>query len=132
MLPDKSRIKLGKELFESTDLLFRPTNEEQMSISDLIVESLARCDSDIIKDVQESICLVGGTTLTKGFEQRLKSEVQRSLTGSSFFANAERQYSNWIGGSIISSLNNFNFMWVSKKDYDDYGDALQAVDTKCF
>ena len=29
-----------------------------------------------------------------------------------------RQYSVWISGSILSSLNTFAEMWITKKEYD--------------
>ena len=31
----------------------------------------------------------------------------------------EMQFSSWIGGSIMTSLDNFQYMWVTKKDYDE-------------
>jgi actin-related protein len=36
-------------------------------------------------------------------------------------APPERQYSVWIGGSILSSLSTFQQMWVSKEEYDEAG-----------
>ena len=34
--------------------------------------------------------------------------------------------------NFVSSLNNFAYMWVSKQEYDEIGNALEAVDSKCF
>jgi actin len=133
-LPDNTKIKLGPELFKHSELLFRPQNEGQTPLSQFILESISKCDNDIIQDIQENICLTGGTTLLNGFTDRLKNELLQSLNNNAFNVvhTPERQFSNWIGGSIISSLNNFNFMWVSKQEYDEVGNALEAVDSKCF
>jgi actin len=133
-LPDGNTIKLGSELFKHTELLFRPVDEQQVPITQLIFDCLSKCDGDIINDIQENICLTGGTTLLRGFQERLRNELLQSLSGSSFnlISSPERQYSNWIGGSIVSSLNNFSFMWVSKQEYDESGNALEAIDSKCF
>jgi actin len=133
-LPDGKTVKLGPELFKHAELLFRPQNEEQTSLAQLILDSLGKCDQEIISDIQENICLTGGSTLLKGFPDRLKNELLQSLNSNSFnlVYSQERQFSNWIGGSIISSLNNFNFMWVSKQEYDEIGNALEAIESKCF
>jgi len=133
-LPDGHRLKLGGELFKHTELLFRPINEDQTPLAQLIFDAFSKCDNDILSDIQENICLTGGTTLLKGFPDRLRNELLQSINQNLFslIYSSERQYSNWIGGSIVSSLNNFSFMWVSKQEYDEIGNALEAVDSKCF
>jgi len=70
----------------------------------------------------------------KGYVERLKSELGQALTNNNFnlVSTPERQYSNWIGGSIISSLSNFSYMWVTKQDYDTIGNSLEAIESKCF
>ena len=45
-------------------------------------------------------------------------------------APPERKYSVWIGGSILSSLNTFQQMWISKGEYDESGPTI--VHRKCF
>lgn len=39
-------------------------------------------------------------------------------------AAPERQYSVWIGGSILSSFSTFQQMWVSKAEYDEFDPAI--------
>lgn len=43
---------------------------------------------------------------------------------------AERKYSPWIGGSILSCLNPFENMWVTKKEYEEHGGNI--MNTKKF
>lgn len=133
-LPDGNKISLGPELFKHSELLFRPNNDSQLSVSQIIIDCITKCDQDILGDIQENICLTGGTTLFKGFPDRLRNELLQTLNMNSFnlVYSQERQFSNWIGGSIISSLSNFNFMWVSKQEYDEIGNALEAIESKCF
>merc|ERR1712106_728399 len=33
----------------------------------------------------------------------------------------QREYSVWIGGSILASLSTFQQMWISKQEYDECG-----------
>ena len=34
-------------------------------------------------------------------------------------APPEREYSTWIGGSILASVSTFQQMWISKQEYDE-------------
>jgi len=43
---------------------------------------------------------------------------------------AERKFSVWIGGSILSSLSTFATMWVTKDDFEENG--VSIVHRKCF
>jgi centractin len=54
--------------------------------------------------------LSGGSTLTKGFGDRLLSEVKKLAVRDmriKIFAPPERKYSTWIGGSILAGLSTF-------------------------
>ena len=37
---------------------------------------------------------------------------------------------SWIGGSILTSLSNFENLWVTKNDYKEIGPGI--VHRKCF
>jgi len=45
-------------------------------------------------------------------------------------APAERRFSVWIGGSILSGLSSFSNMWINKEEYEECGNAI--VHRKCF
>ena len=44
-------------------------------------------------------------------------------------APPERLYSAWIGGSILASLSSFEQMWITRREYDEYGPKI--VNRKC-
>jgi actin-related protein len=44
-------------------------------------------------------------------------------------APPERLYSAWIGGSILASLSSFEQMWITRREYDEYGPRI--VNRKC-
>ena len=68
-------------------------------------------------------------------EQRLTAELQKLAPTNIFdkvrvHANPERKYCVWVGGSILSSINNFQSMWITKSEYEESGP--QVVHRKCF
>ncbi len=76
----------------------------------IVVDAINRTDLDLRKDLYSNIVLSGGSTLTKGFGDRLLSEVQRVAVKDmriKIFAPPERKYSTWIGGSILAGLSTF-------------------------
>lgn len=44
-------------------------------------------------------------------------------------SSTERRFANWIGGSILASLDSFHQMWISKAEYDEVG--VNIVHKKC-
>ena len=135
-LPDGKELKLGNEIFKTCDILFNPPEDSKdlMSVSKMVAESLASCDDDVRIDINESICLIGGTTLMKNFPEKLKNELSDNKDFGNFNLSfsPERQFSSWVGGSIFSSLDNFHYMWVTKDEYDEKGKTLVSIDSKCF
>ena len=135
-LPDGKELKLGNEIFKTCDILFNPPedNKDLMSVSKMVTEALACCDDDVRTDINESICLIGGTTLMKNFPEKLKNELSDNKDFGNFNLSfsPERQFSSWVGGSIMSSLDNFHYMWVTKDEYDEKGKTLVSIDSKCF
>lgn len=42
---------------------------------------------------------------------------------------AEKQFTPWLGGSILSSLGSFQQMWMSRQEYDEHGAIM--IERKC-
>jgi actin-related protein len=138
-LPDGKKIELSNELYKANEILFNPDEEVKkenglLSLKNMVIDSINKCDNEIKSDIKENICLTGGTTLLKNFPEKLKNELSDSSEGTNFNLSAEQErlFSTWIGGSIVSSLDNFQFMWVNKKEYTDNGKNLLVIDSKCF
>ena len=92
-----------------------------------------KCDNDIKKDLFKNIVLAGGCTMFEGMQGRMKKEIQAlapSPMGPEVEAPADRKYSCWLGGAILSLIDKFEPMWITKKEYDDVGS--QIVHRKCF
>lgn len=111
-LPDGRKIQVGAERFRAPEILFNPEiiGLEYPGVHQMLVDSITRVDMDLRKNLFANIVLSGGTTLTKGFGDRLLMELQRQAvkdTHIKIFAPPERKYSTWIGGSILAGLSTF-------------------------
>ncbi|KAI8927702.1 actin family [Entophlyctis helioformis] len=128
-LPDGKTIKLGPERFKAPEILFSPdlVGEEAPGIHHVVTESINRVDMDLRKSLFSNIYLSGGTTLTKGFGDRLLAEIKKIALKDvkiKIYAPQERKYSTWIGGSILASLSTFKKMWVSAEEYSEDPDII--------
>lgn len=83
---------------------------EYPGVHQIIVDSIHRTDLDLRKELYGSIILSGGSTLTKGFGDRLLDELQRLAVKDmkiKIYAPPERKYTTWTGGSILAGLSTF-------------------------
>ncbi|KAL8954277.1 MAG: hypothetical protein Q9183_007223 [Haloplaca sp. 2 TL-2023] len=119
VLPDGNKIKrakkglqIGAERWKAPEILFDPEliGLEYAGIHQIVVDAINRTDMDLRKSLFGNIVLSGGSTLCKGFGDRLLHEVQRLAVKDmriKIFAPPERKYSTWIGGSILAGLSTF-------------------------
>jgi actin-related protein len=126
-------ITVGNERFRCPEVLFQPSSLgiEAYGIQDVTYNSIMKCDMDIRKSFYTNILLSGGTTMFPGFPDRLKKEIT-ALAPSTMKVNVarpDRKYSVWIGGSILASQQRFQKLWISKKEYNEYGPTI--VHRKC-
>ncbi|XP_019875136.1 beta-centractin [Aethina tumida] len=134
-LPDGSVIKVGPARFRAPEILFKPDliGEEFEGLHEVLMDSILKSDLDLRKVLFKNIVLSGGSTLFKGFGDRLLSEIKKLSPKDvqiKISAPQERLYSTWIGGSILASLDTFKKMWVSKREYDEEGQ--RAIHRKTF
>lgn len=134
-LPDGQIITIGSERFRAPEIIFDPemAGFEMKGIQEMIYDSIFKCDVDIRRDLFANIVLSGGSTMYPGLADRVQRELM-SMTPSTVklrvIAPPERKYSVWIGGSILASLSTFQDMWITKKEYDEFGPGI--VHRKCF
>lgn len=95
--------QVGSERWKAPEILFDPEiiGLEYPGIHQIVVDAINRTDMDLRKSLFANIVLSGGSTLCKGFGDRLLHEVQRLAVKDmriKIFAPPERKYSTWIGG----------------------------------
>merc|ERR1712173_131682 len=134
-LPDGQVISIGNERFRCPEALFQPTflGMEAAGVHETCYNSIMKCDVDIRKDLYGNVVMSGGTTMYPGIADRMQKELVAlapSTMKIKIIAPPEREYSVWIGGSILASLSTFQQMWISKEEYDESGPSI--VHRKCF
>ncbi|CRK99117.1 CLUMA_CG012108, isoform A [Clunio marinus] len=135
VLPDGNTLEIGQARFRAPEVLFRPDliGEECEGIHEVLMYSIQKSDMDLRKMLYQNIVLSGGSTLFKGFGDRLLQEIKKNVAKDMkirIAAPQERLYSTWMGGSILASLDTFKKMWISKREFDEEGQ--RAVHRKTF
>lgn len=76
-----------------------------------------KCDNDIKKDLFKGIVLAGGSTMFWGMKDRMKKEISAlapSTMDPKVEAPADRKFSCWLGGAILSKISSFESIWITK------------------
>ena len=137
-LPNATYIELTTERIQGPELLFQPVHANKKGsgedgIHKSTFDSIMKCDNDIKKELFQNIVLAGGSSMFEGMEARMKKELLAlapSPMGPSVKAPADRKYSCWLGGAILSLIDKFDPMWITKAQYDDVGAGI--VHRQCF
>ncbi|KAK1925107.1 53 kda brg1-associated factor b [Papiliotrema laurentii] len=143
----------GEERYRFNEILFDPKNyfnqnvtppaalrtvetgphahslKDLVSLSQLVHDSIMACDVDVRASLLQNIVVVGNTSLTRGFTERLDLELAGLMPSQKIKIHSpiipfERKYASWVGGSILSSLGTFHQLWITKEEYQEHGAAI--------
>ena len=133
-LPDGSCILIGDEKLLAPEILFNPEyiGKEYLSFPDMIINSINKVDIQIRLKSYENILLSGGNTCFNALNEQLHSELKNRLIKNmkiNINKSEKPKYSCWIGGNIISTLEIFKKMWVTKNDWNEKGSKVLHVKT---
>lgn len=75
-------FQIGRARFRAPEVLFRPDllGEECEGIHEVLTYSIQKSDLDLRKMLYQNIVLSGGSTLFKGFGDRLLSELKKCVS----------------------------------------------------
>ena len=125
-LPDGQTISVGSERYRCPEALFKThlIGLEEAGVHEAVYNSITKCDVAVRKELYSNVVLSGGNTMYTGFARRLSNEVMNLAPNSmkvNVVAPPQRDYSAWVGGSVLASLASFATMWVCKAEYDETG-----------
>ena len=125
-LPDGQVITIGNERFRCPEALFQPSllGFSSAGIHKICYDSIMECPVAIRDELLSNIVFSGGNTLFPGIADRMQLEMTALASPRMKIkvdAPPKRNYSTWIGGSLLASLSSFQQMWISKQEYDESG-----------
>jgi len=129
-LPDGKILNLGNARFRAPELLFDPSliGLEYRGIHHCVLDSIAKADLELRRNLYQQILLSGGSTMTKEFGKRLLAELKEhcGMKNAKFkiFAPVKRDLTTWAGGSVLAMIQGFQQMWITKKEYDESGNRI--------
>ena len=125
-LPDGTTISIGEERLLAPEILFNLEyiGKEYLSLTDIIMSSINKVDIQLRRKCYENILLSGGNTAIKGLLDKLNGELKQKAYKSlniNIKSTPNPQFCCWMGGSIISTLEIFKKMCVSKYEWIEKG-----------
>ena len=134
-LPDDSVVRLGDEKQKIPEALFNPKDIgiNEPGIHECCFKSIMKTNTEIRPEMFSNIVLAGGNTMFEGLRKRLHDEITEvapTKTKVKVVSNPERLYSSWIGGSIIGHTDNFQYLCITRKEYEESGSKI--VNDKIF
>ncbi len=132
-LPDGNTVELSSQRFLVPELFFKPSlnNLEIKPLPEMICDVLDQVEIDLRRSLLSKIFLVGGSSLFPQIDDRLQSEIELELSKRGkqmqdvkVIAPMERLNSNWVGGSILSMIPEFQERFVSRAQY--YKDGIPS------
>ena len=106
--------------------------KEFLGLSDIVLSSINKIELQLRPKAYENIVLSGGNTAMKGLMEKMDEEIKmksNKIVKINVSNVKEPQLSCWVGGNIISSLDIFKKMSVSKKEWKETGSRIVHVKT---
>ena len=128
-LPDGTSIRIGNEKKDCTEALFdlHLIGKNYSSMDKMIYDSINRTDIELRIKLFGQILLSGGNTSIKGFPEALHKEIKKRINKNikvRLYTPLRPQFCSWIGGKVLTSLNDFKNMWINKGEWDEKGDNV--------
>lgn len=116
-------------------LCFVFVDVDSPGVSRMLYECLQMCDGYLRKDLQRNMVVAGGTSMAKGFGERMRREMATLLDDNNnnindgsasvhphppsfaIVSDSQRKYAAWIGASMYASLPTFKTIQVTAEQY---------------
>lgn len=128
LLPDGHLLNLDANMiYEPMEMMFTDTADvnslsgesgSYKSVFKMIRETISKCDTDIMQTLQSNIVVGGGNSMPEGFRDRMRNEVEDCVLE----FDPYRNFSSWVGGSMLASTSVFCERACLKKDAENSKD----------
>lgn len=122
-------LTITDERFKCPEALFHPTLYTGRDlvlggIHKMVAKSAMEAGVDLVRPLFMNVVIAGGTSMLQGLDMRLKEELVKLAPPGveiNILSNPQRHLAAWIGGSILAKAKSFNYHWVSRDEYNEYG-----------
>ena len=132
-LPDGTTVSIGEERLLAPEILFDldKIGKEYLGLTDIIMSSINKVDIELRQKAYQNILLSGGNTAIRGLLEKLTAEIKNTHKNLviNLKTTSKPEHCCWIGGNMISTLEIFKRMWVSKSEWSEKGSKIIHVKT---
>jgi len=130
VLPDGREVTLEDERWKCPEALFNPSigGMESIGVAGLVWESVSKCDIHTRRSLLSNIVLSGGSTMFRGFAERLTSDLRdRAPTAAQADIKIvppqdRHDFAVWNGAQVFAELRHIQpGQWMTCEDYDEFG-----------
>ena len=128
-LPDGNVMKLGVERIYPAEILYSPDiiGLEYPGFHEMILNSINNTDIELRTKLYQNILLGGGNTAINGTANKIYSEIKKAVNQNmkiNIHSPKNPHLLCWIGGSVISGMEIFKKMWISKQEWEENGNKI--------
>lgn len=126
---DGIQLCIGRPRYQCTEVLFEPnlSGSQSQGIPKSIIEVIRKTDEDIVDVLADNVLLSGGTTCVTGFTDRVEKGIlihNPTQIKVNVNAPANRKFASWVGGSILSCVDTFKDISITKSEYEESGQSI--------
>ncbi|XP_058160263.1 actin-like protein 8 [Dasypus novemcinctus] len=123
-LPDGALVELTPMQQLAPEMFFSPQvfDLQGPSLSQAVVDSIKTCETSLQPILTSHVTACGGNTLYPGFTKRLYKELTTehfSSTKTAIWVGSNRNFSVWLGASVVAHLSTYRSAWVTREEYDE-------------
>ncbi|XP_049625020.1 actin-like protein 8 [Suncus etruscus] len=125
-LPDGNFVTLGHNHRTAPEMFFNPHifNLSGPSLPQAVLNSIKSCPMNLQPNLVSNLLVCGGASLYRGFTQRLNAMLvqehfSKMYSKVALRANSTRNFSVWLGGSVLAHLSSYKHRWIKKVEYKE-------------
>ncbi|OIR58743.1 MAG: actin-related protein 3 [Amphiamblys sp. WSBS2006] len=129
-------LELGYEQFMAAEAVLNPEIRQKtpmLSLAEVVDQAVQKCPIDTRRVLYGNIVLSGGTTMFRGFRERLEKEVDKIVQGRlsstaeidpvevRIAPSANQKHGVWSGASLFGSMDVFPSYCTTREEYKEHG-----------
>lgn len=126
-------VEFSQEAFLAAEMFFQPREVNKvvgkdwkiMALTDSIVESSFRIETEIRPHMLSGIVLNGGLSVIPGLADRMTTELERQLNKPvNIIRTDESNVATWMGAATFAGILDAQRSFVTKKQFEDHGTRI--------